>query len=990
MPPATRQRSRTALALAALGAAIACVVAMLGNPAAAAGKDRTLTLYVSPDGKGTAWCQPQVPCSLERAQEVVRSADGHDRDIVVQLAGGTYRLTEPLRFDARDSGSADHPITWTAAPGETPVISGASPVTGWTESTAMPGVWEAPAPADANLEARQLYVDGRLATRARTELPRDALTFTADGVDLADSLAWLADIDQPDRTELEFVGSFTHRRSPVADITADRIAMAQPAWNNNTWGWDTVQRTFRAGPLYIVNAREFLDEDGEWYLDREAGKVYYKPLDGQDVTEASVELPRLETLLEIGGTYDEPVHDLRFSGIQFTGTTWTTPSTDEGYASQQTGAYLVGSDHDRPADAFATCAEGCKEFEGARNTFLQMPAAVQVSAAHRIELSDNVYTGIGSVGLGIGNDANAHATGIGLGASDIVVTRSQFHETAGQAIVAGGIALDSHHPSDERMIVEDVTISDNLVDNVAIEYKDGAGILATYVTRANIVRNEVRNLPYSGINTGYGWGAHDPGGSPEYLERGLYNYQPIYDTPTTLVDNHIAFNYLHDVMLEMNDGAAFYNLSAAPGSVLEGNYIRLPDDPPTGRAAVYFDEGSRYWSVKGNVFDAAHTQFFNQRSNNHTGDVAYTDNWVIGGSANFADGRGTNTVTGTVGLARGESVPADAARVIYNAGIAPELRTGTDPSRPELAVDITADGSVAPGSAITVELILTNVAEDVDLTDLSLTATASEGWTVEPVDEVPASLEAGGSAQIELRLTAPESVDEPIEVGTVEVAVGFTVNGDQNSRKVNAATAVGAPVSTLRTYGSVPGVLGELDGAYAIRNAGADIWGAGGQRDDEYGTVYAPDSFQEGSVVTVRVDAVDPVNPWTKAGLVIRNDVTEPEEATGYVVLVATPDNGVSLQWDSDGDGFLDQGRQQPAAAPVWLRLSREGDQVTAEFSANGTDWTQLGAPVTAAGTSATQDAGMIFTAHSTSVGQAQFSEFTVETVEATDGDQAV
>lgn len=986
MPPATRQRSRTALALGALGVAIACVVTMLGNPAAAAGKDRTLTLYVSPDGKGTAWCQPRVPCSLERAQEIVRRAGGHDRDIVVQLAGGTYRLTEPLRFDARDSGSTDHPITWTAALGETPVISGASPVTGWTESTTMPGVWEAPAPADANLEARQLYVDGRLATRARTELPRDTVSFTADGVDLADSLAWLADIEQQDQTELEFVGSFTHRRSPVAGITADRIAMAQPAWDNNTWGWDTVQRTFRAGPLYMVNAREFLDEQGEWYLDREAGKVYYKPLEGQDVNEASVELPRLETLLEIGGTYDEPVHDLRFSGIQFTGTTWTTPGTDEGYASQQSGAFLVGGDHDRPSDAFATCAEGCKEFEGTRNLWHQMPAAVQVSAAHHIELSDNVYTDIGSVGLGIGNDANAHATGVGLGASDITVSRSQFHETSGQAIVVGGVQPDAHHPGDQRMTVEDITISDNLVDNVAIEYKDGAGILATYVTRASITRNEVRNLPYSGINTGYGWGANDPGGSPEYLQRGLYDYQPVYDTPTTLADNHVAFNYLHDVMLEMNDGAAFYNLSAAPGSVLEGNYIRLPDDPPTGRAAVYFDEGSRYWTVKGNVLDAAHTQFFNQRSTNHTGDVTYTDNWVIGGNANFADGRGTNTVTGTVRLARGESVPTDAARVIYNAGISPALRTGTDPGRPELAVDIAVDDAVAPGSATVVEATLTNLAEGVDLTDLSLSATASEGWTVETVDAVPASLESGGSAQVELRLTAPEVLTVPIEVGTVEVAAGYPVSGDQASRTVNATTAVAAPVTTLSTYGSVPGQFGELDGAYAIRNAGADIWGAGGQRDDEYGTVYAPDAFQDGSVVTARVDAVDPVNPWTKAGLLLRNDVTRPEEAAGYVALVATPGNGVSLQWDSDGDGFLDQGRQQAATAPVWLRLSRTGDAITAAHSANGTDWTQLGAPITPAGTASTQDAGMIFTSHSTSVGQAQFSQFTVETA---DGGQA-
>ena len=43
--------------------------------------------------------------------------------------------------------------------------------------------------------------------------------------------------------------------------------MQQPAWNNNTFGYDTLTSPFRAGPLYLENAYEFLDAAGEWYLD---------------------------------------------------------------------------------------------------------------------------------------------------------------------------------------------------------------------------------------------------------------------------------------------------------------------------------------------------------------------------------------------------------------------------------------------------------------------------------------------------------------------------------------------------------------------------------------------------------------------------------------------------------------------------------------------------------------------------------------------------
>ena len=75
------------------------------------------TLYASPTGTGTA-CSAAAPCSITQAQSSVRSMTAAmSGDIVVQLAGGTYRLSAPLVFTAADSGTNGHTVIWQAAPG---------------------------------------------------------------------------------------------------------------------------------------------------------------------------------------------------------------------------------------------------------------------------------------------------------------------------------------------------------------------------------------------------------------------------------------------------------------------------------------------------------------------------------------------------------------------------------------------------------------------------------------------------------------------------------------------------------------------------------------------------------------------------------------------------------------------------------------------------------------------------------------------------------
>jgi hypothetical protein len=416
--------------------------------------------------------------------------------------------------------------------------------------------------------------------------------------------------------------------------------------------------------MYLVNAREFLDSAGEWYLDTGAGTLYYKPLNGENVATADVQLPRLESLLRIGGSYGTPVHHLSFAGLQFSHTSWLLPNSSQGYADQQTGAYIHG-EWARPADWLNSCQQGCPAFEAARPHWRQMPAAVQVSAANAITFANNAFTNLGQVALGIGNDANAHATGVGLGASDVEVTGNVFEQISAGAVIAGGVQADAHHPSDNRMTNRDITYSNNVVHDVAIDYRSHVALLMTYTADSTMSHNEVYNLPYTGISIGYGWGANDAGGSQDYIDRGLYNYQPRYTTATIARNYRIEGNYVHDVMRQMTDGAAFYSLSALPGTTVNQNYFRNTN----GWLGLYFDEGSRYLSAANNVFDNIGQWAYGQLwANNNTGNLTLTNNWTTSSNTNITSGTRGNTNTGTV-LVSGGNWPGGAQSVMASAGV---------------------------------------------------------------------------------------------------------------------------------------------------------------------------------------------------------------------------------------------------------------------------------------------------------------------------------
>ncbi|WP_326796988.1 DUF1349 domain-containing protein [Streptomyces sp. NBC_01808] len=115
--------------------------------------------------------------------------------------------------------------------------------------------------------------------------------------------------------------------------------------------------------------------------------------------------------------------------------------------------------------------------------------------------------------------------------------------------------------------------------------------------------------------------------------------------------------------------------------------------------------------------------------------------------------------------------------------------------------------------------------------------------------------------------------------------------------------------------------------------------------------------------VTARVTDLTPGEgtdaPWAKAGVIVKAG-TEP--GSPYVALMRTAGHGVRLQYGFEHDVA---GGAVAGDAPVWLRLTREGDRLTGYESADGERWREVGS-VPAAGLPDTARAGLFVAAPET------------------------
>jgi len=132
---------------------------------------------------------------------------------------------------------------------------------------------------------------------------------------------------------------------------------------------------------------------------------------------------------------------------------------------------------------------------------------------------------------------------------------------------------------------------------------------------------------------------------------------------------------------------------------------------------------------------------------------------------------------------------------------------------------------------------------------------------------------------------------------------------------------------------SVDGSAGHSGGTFTVRGGG-DIWGAA----DGFHYVYQPLSG-DGSL-TARIASVAAANSWAKAGLMIRSNT---DADAPHAMMIGTPGQGLHLQYRPTEGAATEWMPGPDPGLPTWLRVTRDGSQLTGAYSMDGIVWTDLG-----------------------------------------------
>ncbi len=520
--------------------------------------------------------------TIERAQTAVRhlTARGLDEDVIVKLHGGVYRLQKPLSFGPDDGGDAEHSVTYLATGSDT-VISGGKAVATWRPTDGPVWVASLPEARGSDWRPALLVVDGVPAVRARRPnadaaepmvgIAESRLDAPAGVLRLTFPDGFVTPCDRSGDMELVTQGNWAINRMRVRALDPDSgtVSVMMPADDpaKLPWHWPDKGRW-----CFLENALEFLDQPGEWYLDSQAGKLYYWPRPGQDMRRAVGYLSWLPRLLNVTGTDDHPVRNLHFRGLRFAHADWPLPPG--GYHGVQACYYATDA-----ATSWWTveaalrfeCAEGCSLTEG----------AVVYSSGCGLKLDRRCY--------------------------DNVVEGNEFADIGGNGLMVGAEDKEQEAPRRNR-------IANNVVTRCGTRFYGAVGIWVGFASHTQIAHNLVYDLPYSGISCGWVW-------APQLSE---------------CRENVLEYNHIHHVMQKLCDGGGIYTLGWQPGTVIRGNVIHDVYRSPYAQGApnngMFIDEGSKEFLFEGNVIYAVEAEpvRHNQNSadwhtwrNNHFGLRAY-------------------------------------------------------------------------------------------------------------------------------------------------------------------------------------------------------------------------------------------------------------------------------------------------------------------------------------------------------------------------------
>jgi regulation of enolase protein 1 (concanavalin A-like superfamily) len=127
------------------------------------------------------------------------------------------------------------------------------------------------------------------------------------------------------------------------------------------------------------------------------------------------------------------------------------------------------------------------------------------------------------------------------------------------------------------------------------------------------------------------------------------------------------------------------------------------------------------------------------------------------------------------------------------------------------------------------------------------------------------------------------------------------------------------------------GSVSSAGGTFTVRGAGADVWGSVDAFHFGWQTLVA-----DGEIVA-RVASVSGSDAWTKAGVMIRQSL---DAGAAHAFMLVSTGKGLAFQRRTVTGGTSTHTSGGAGTAPRWVKLTRQGDVITASVSSNGTSWT--------------------------------------------------
>jgi len=486
---------------------------------------------------------------LTRIQAQVRRMrkEKPNQPIIVVLHGGRYELSEPLTFGPKDGGSAKVPVTWAAAPGERPVISGGRRLGPWRADT-VNGIacFTTDMPQESN--PLQLFVDGRRAARPR--LPKQGwfrLASTFNKSPPSDT-PWGNGPDEAEYKEgdlwtfrnledVRFVGmgSWFEMTMRITAINEQRRSFTfhRKCWNR------LIDEKRLFSRYSVENVAEAMTEPGEWYHDRPAGKLHYIPLPGQTAAKITAYAPTVDRLIQVRGA-----SHLRFENLTFHHCDWHPPA----------------------------------EYRGSIQAGHLIPGAILLEKCERCVLYGCEVAHVGGFGveLGVGShDCRVVAcTLVDLGGGGVRVDHEWLHAHSHEV---EGDPAGVRGKENSRA----ATVSDCTIHHGGRIHPGAVGIYVGNAGHCRILHNDISEMRYSGISVGWMWG----------------------NGPTATADNRIESNHVHHINMDrwFSDLGLIYTLGAQPGSTIRNNHLHHVASYDYGGNGIYTDEGSAGFIIENNV-----------------------------------------------------------------------------------------------------------------------------------------------------------------------------------------------------------------------------------------------------------------------------------------------------------------------------------------------------------------------------------------------------